>query len=152
MGWWFEEFVVGREVASLGRTVTEADVVAFAGLTGDYHPLHTDATYAAGTEFGERIAHGLLGLGIAFGLLARGGLFEPTVVAMLGVREWRFSAPVRLGDTVRTQAVVRDTWPSASRPDCGIVTLGLELVRDDDVVAQQGELSLLVQRRPPADA
>ena len=71
---------------------------------------------------------------------------------MLGVREWRFSAPVRLGDTVHTRAVVRDTWPSASRPDCGIVTLGLELVRDDDVVAQQGELSLLVQRRPTEES
>lgn len=151
MAWWFEDFAVGREVISLGRTVTEADVVTFAGLTGDYHPLHTDAIYAAGTEFGERIAHGLLGLGLAFGLLARGGIFEPTVVALLGVREWRFSAPVRLGETVRARASVRDTWPSASRPDCGIVTLGVEVVRDDDVVAQQGELSLLVRRAAAPD-
>lgn len=151
MAWWFEDFAVGREVTSLGRTVTEADVVTFAGLTGDYHPLHTDAIYAAGTEFGERVAHGLLGLGLAFGLLARGGIFEPTVVALLGVREWRFSAPVRLGETVRARASVRDTRPSASRPTCGIVTLGVEVVRDDDVVAQQGELSLLVRRAPPPD-
>jgi acyl dehydratase len=144
---WFEDYVVGREIASLGRTVTEADVVAFAGLTGDYHPLHTDATFAAGTEFGERVAHGLLGLSLAFGLLARGGIFEPAVVALLGVADWRFRAPVRLGDTVRARGVVRTTRPSERRPECGIVTLAVELARGDQVTAQQGDLTLLVRRR-----
>jgi acyl dehydratase len=148
---WLEDFVVGRELASPGRTVTEGDVMAFAGLTGDYHPLHTDATYAAGTEFGERVAHGLLGLGLAFGLLARGGVFEPSVAALLGVADWRFRAPVRLGDTVRARGIVRAVRPSARRPECGVVTLAIELTRADQVTAQQGEVILLVRRRAESE-
>jgi acyl dehydratase len=145
--WTFEDFTVGRRAESPGRTVTEADVVAFAGLTGDYHPLHTDAVYAAATQFGQRIAHGLLGLGLAAGLLARIGLLAPSVLALLGVRDWRFVAPVPLGETVRARAVVRAARPSADQPDRGVVTLEVELVRADEVVAQRGELTLLVRRR-----
>jgi acyl dehydratase len=144
--WAFEDFAVGRQAVSPGRTVTEADVVAFAGLTGDYHPLHTDAVYAATTQFGERIAHGLLGLGLAAGLLSRVGLVSPRVLALLGVEEWRFLAPVPLGATVRARAVVRAARPSASQPDRGIVTVEVELVRADEVVAQRGALTLLVRR------
>ena len=147
MDWAFEDFAVGRQVVTPGRTVTEADVVAFAGLTGDYHPLHTDALFAAGTQFGERIAHGLLGLGLAAGLLARVGLVSPNILALLGVEEWRFLEPVRLGETVRARATVRAARPSRSQPDRGIVTVEVELARGDEVVAQRGGLTLLVRRR-----
>jgi acyl dehydratase len=145
--WAFEDFAVGRQVVTPGRTVTEADVVAFAGLTGDYHPLHTDAQFAAGTQFGERIAHGLLGLGLAAGLLARVGVVSPNILALLGVDDWRFLEPVRLGETVRARATVRAARPSRSRPDRGIVTIEIELTRGDEVVAQRGRMTLLVQRR-----
>jgi acyl dehydratase len=152
MGWWLEDFTVGRVVPrSPGRTVTEADVVAFAGLTGDYHPLHTDAAFAAESEFGQRIAHGLLGLGLAFGLLARGGVFEPGLLALLGVEEYRFAAPVRLGETVTARGVVQAARPSGGRPDRGVVTLAVELARGDGVVAQRGRLVLLVARRPAGE-
>lgn len=151
MAWWFEECRVGRTASSPGRTMTEADVVAFAGLTGDWHPLHTDAVHAAASEFGQRIAHGLLGLGVAIGLLARCGLVEPAVLALLGVDEWRFSAPIRLGETIHARASVQAARPSRSKPDRGIVTLTVEVVRADGVVAQQGQVTLLVARRP-ADA
>lgn len=152
MDWAFEDFIVGRSVESSARMVTEADVLAFAALTGDAHPLHTDAAYAATTEFGGQIAHGLLGLGLAAGLLARLGVIAPWVVALLGVREWRFLAPVALGETVRARAVVQAARGSNSKPDRGIVTLAIELVRADDVVAQRGELSLLIRRRAGAAA
>jgi acyl dehydratase len=145
--WAFEDFIVGRQVESPARTVTEADVLAFAALTGDAHPLHTDATYAATTEFGGQIAHGLLGLSLAAGQLARIGVIAPWVVALLGVREWRFFAPVALGETVRARGVVQAARGSNSNPDRGIITLAIELVRADDVVAQRGELILLVRRR-----
>lgn len=150
VGWWFEDFTAGRTWESPGRTVSEADVVAFAGLTGDYHPLHTDALFAAATQFEGRIAHGLLGVSLAFGLLARGGIFEPTVLALLGLRDWRFLAPVHLGETIRARAEVRVARVSVSRPSHGVVTLGVEVVRGDGVVAQSGELSLMVQRQGPS--
>jgi acyl dehydratase len=145
--WAFEDFAVGRQAVTPGRTVTEADVVAFAGLTGDYHPLHTDALFAAGTQFGERIAHGLLGLGLTAGLLARVGVVSPNILALLGVEDWRFLEPVRLGETVRARATVRAARPSRSQPDRGIVTVEVELARGDEVVAQRGALTLLVRRR-----
>jgi acyl dehydratase len=152
MAWWFEDFVVGRTLTSPERTVTEADVLAFAELTGDHHPLHTDAAFAAGTEFGQQIAHGLLGLGLAVGLLARGGLVGPAILALLGVRDWRFLAPVRLGEVIHAQATIAEARPSAGQPDRGIVTLGVELRRADAVVAQRGAVVLLVARQPGREA
>ncbi len=80
-GLYFEEFTLGQEIDSPARTVTEADVMLFAGLSGDYNPLHTDVEYARDTPYGERIAHGLLGLSIASGLAARAGFIEGTTLA-----------------------------------------------------------------------
>lgn len=148
MTWWFEDCTVGRAVTSPGRTVTETDVVAFAALTGDWHPLHTNAVYAAGSEFGQRVAHGLLGLGITVGLMARCGLVEPAVLALLGINEWRFSAPVRLGDTIVVRAVIQSARPSRGKPDRGIVVMTIEVSRADGVVVQQGQLTLMIARRP----
>jgi acyl dehydratase len=144
--WLYDDFVVGRQAVSAERTITAADVDAFACLTGDEHPLHTDAVHAAATEFGERVAHGLLGLSVAAGQLHRLGIIGRGVVALLGVRDWAFLAPVRLGETVVAAATVREARPSQRRPDRGIVTLAVELRRGDSVVAQRGEVTLLVHR------
>lgn len=100
---YYDEIVVGQCWTSQGRTVTETDVVAFAALTGDWYPLHTDATYAAATQFGQRIAHGLLVLGIASGLLR----IDPgTLVAFYGMDRVRFLHPTFIGDTLHVEMTV----------------------------------------------
>lgn len=106
-GKYFEEFVVGDTLTSPGRTITETDVMLFAGLSGDYNELHTNTEFSAGTPFGQRIAHGLLGLSIASGLVGRLGLIEGTAIAFTGL-EWRFKAPVFIGDTIHVRAQVEE--------------------------------------------
>jgi 3-hydroxybutyryl-CoA dehydratase len=101
----FEELAEGARFTTRGRTVTEADVVAFAGLTGDFHPQHVDAEWAASKPFGERIAHGLLVLSTAAGLVP----FDPErVVALRKVRDVVFKRPVRFGDTIRVDGKVAE--------------------------------------------
>lgn len=117
-GLYFEEFVEGSEAMSPARTVTESDIYAFAGLTGDYNPIHTDAEFAKGTQFGQRIAHGLLGLSIAGGLGYRIGFLEGTTEAFTDL-EWKFSKPIFIGDTVRLQIKIAEKramkrWAAAS--------------------------------------
>jgi len=103
---WFEDYQVGETLISPGRTVTEADVVNFAGLTGDWHPLHTDAEYAQTTPFGERIAHGMLTLCIGSALLFRLGQYAAlprSFIAFYGMDSVRFVGPVKLGDTIHNE-------------------------------------------------
>lgn len=145
-GHYFEEFSVGQEMESPGRTVTEADIVLFAGLSGDYNQLHTDAVYAEGTQYGRRIAHGLLGLSIASGLAARAGFIEGTALAFLGL-DWRFKAPIHIGDTVSLVARVTRTRPMRSAGG-GLVVFDVRLVNQDGRVTQQGEWSMLMCSRP----
>src|SRR5262249_2349876 len=96
---YFEDLEVGRDWESMGRTVTEADIVNFAGLSGDFNPIHVDHSFAAETPFRKPIAHGMLVFSIASGL----GVHSPPVrtLAFLGVKEWHFRGPVFPGDTVR---------------------------------------------------
>ena len=103
---YFEDLTSGEEFETAARTITEADVVAFATLTGDMNPLHTDAEFAKTTQHGQRIAHGMLTLSYAIGLLDRSGLFSGTAIANLGIREWRFERPVLFGDTIRVRVRV----------------------------------------------
>ena len=107
LGWYFEDFTPGAEVDTPARTVTESDVVAFAGLSGDYNPLHVDREYAAGTQWGEPIAHGLLGLTITSGLLHQVNIINGTIIAFMEL-EWRFTAPVKFGDTPRPDLILLD--------------------------------------------
>src|SRR5512145_3560609 len=99
---WFEEIAVGEESESPGRTVTEADVVIFAGLSGDYNVLHTDAEFMKSSLFGERIAHGLLGLSIQQGLLDR--VVTAQVTGSLAALKWKFTGPIKIGDTIHVEA------------------------------------------------
>jgi acyl dehydratase len=143
---YFEQFEVGEEWRPPARTITEHDVIAFAGLSGDANPVHTDAVFAAGSRFGEPIAHGLLGLAAAGGFLSRVGVIDGTAVALLDVG-WRFRAPVRFGDTIAaTIAVVskRET----SDPTSGIVVFSFQLENQRDDLVQEGEHVFLVARRP----
>jgi acyl dehydratase len=145
-GLYFEEFEIGQSVTSAGRTVTEADVVAFAALSGDWTRIHTDAVYAAEEPFGQRVAHGMLVLSIAIALAARLGFIEGTVLAFREIGEWKFSLPVFFGDTIRVWVTVAGTRPMA-RLGGGLVTFKAQILNQDDQVVQRGTWGLLVKSR-----
>jgi acyl dehydratase len=144
----FEDLAVGDEFAPPARTVTEADVVAFAGLSGDTNPVHTDAVFAAGTPYGERIAHGLLGLAMAGGFLSRAGVVDGTAIALLGV-EWSFRAAIRFGDTVTANIRVAETRPTSDGTR-GIVTFAFRLTNQDGTLVQEGRHVFMMRRREEA--
>ncbi len=105
----FEDYQVGEVLATPGRTITETDIVMFAMMTGDWHPIHTNAEYAKQSFFGERIAHGMLGLALGSALVFRLGpyVFTPKkFIAFYGIDEIRFTAPIKIGDTIRCEATV----------------------------------------------
>ncbi|HHY49344.1 MAG TPA: dehydratase [Alphaproteobacteria bacterium] len=143
---YYEDYAIGDEFRTPARTVTEADVVGFAGLTGDYNRLHTDAEYMRQSPFGERIAHGLLGLSIANGLKYRTDMDSDGVIAFLGL-SWQFAAPIRLGDTIRATLQVA-SMRETSKPDRGIVVYGVTVLNQRDEPVQQGEFTMLLKRRP----
>lgn len=144
-GLYFEDFEVGWEVVSPGRTVTESDVVLFAGLSGDYNQLHTDVEFAKGTPFGQRVVHGLLGLTMAEGLASRLGFFEGTAEAFLGL-EWKFKAPIFIGDTIHLQAQVvrKKALPSMGG---GILVLNMTLLNQKGEKVQEGEWRALIKSK-----
>ncbi len=146
-GLYFEEFEVGQTIISAGRTVTEADVVAFAALSGDWNQMHTDAEYAARHPFGRRVAHGLLIMSIASGLVMRLGFLEGTALAFREIGEWKFSRPVFLGDTIQVRATVAETRPMR-RLGGGLVNVRVEILNQEDEVVQRGTWSVLVKSHP----
>lgn len=146
MGSYFEDLEVGVTTTSPRRTVTEADIAAFAGVSGDFNPLHTDDVFAASTPFGTRIAHGLLVLSIATGLRQRTGQFDGTLLAFLEVRSWRFSRAVRIGDTIDCVSEIAELRPT-SKPDRGVVVQRVTVRDPDGEPLQSGEFVLLVRRR-----
>jgi acyl dehydratase len=150
MGRVYSDFKIGERFKTPGRTITESDVAAFAGLTGDYNPVHCDEEFAKATEFGGRIAHGPFGLGLAFGLASRLDLIDGTVVALLGVT-WDFRAPTRPGDTLHAEIVVKDKR-DVKNPDHGLVELHFTLVNQTGATAQDGCARLLMRRTRPAFA
>ncbi len=145
-GKYFEEFEIGTEVTSPARTITEADVVMFAGLTGDYNQLHTDEEFAKTTPFGRRIAHGLLVLSYAVGLLGRLGFIEGTALAFRELT-WKFSQPVFMGDTVHVKARCRELKPMA-RLGGGLVIFDLSVVNQEGKTVQKGEWHVLIASKP----
>lgn len=141
----YEDYTVGDEFVTPARTITEADVVAFAGLTGDYNRLHTDAEYMRNSVFGERIAHGLLGLSIVNGLKYRTDIDSDGVIAFLGLT-WTFSAPIKFGDTIH--AILRvSSMRETSKPDRGIIVKSVRALNQRGEVVQEGEFTMLVKRR-----
>ncbi len=144
-GKYFEEFEVGQELVSPGRTITETDIVNFAGMTGDWTQLHTDAEYAKANMFGERIAHGLLGLSVGVALLVSMGFVEGTVLAFMGL-EWRFKAPIKIGDTIHAVAKVKQKKEMKSAGG-GFIVLEARVLNQREEVTQQGEMTMLVKSR-----
>ena len=142
----FEGLAPGQAFASRGRTVTEADVVGFAALTGDWHPQHADAHWAAGSTFGERIAHGMLVVSFAVGLVP----FDPDrVVALRRIVDAAFKRPVRLGDTIRVSGTV-DTVRDLDG-DAGLVTLAWRILNQNDQAVARARVEVLWRRDAPVD-
>ena len=145
-GLYFDEFVVGRVFKTPSRTITETDVVMFASMSGDYNELHTSETFGATTPFGKRLAHGLLILGISHGLMFRLALFDGTGLALLGVDDWKFQAPVFFGDTIHCEVTVQDKIPSKSKADRGVIRFAVSVIKQDGTVVQQGIKTLMIRR------
>ena len=147
-GRYFEEFSPGETFTTRGRTVTEADIVAFAGLSGDYNPLHTDKEFARNSPFGERIAHGLLGLSIQSGLSQGLGITEGTTIAFLGLT-WNFKGPILIGDTIHVVQGVQE-MRETRKPDRGIVVFSVQVVNQKGEVVQEGSKTMMLRRKPAA--
>lgn len=145
-GMYFEEFQIGTEVVTQARTVTETDIVNFAGVSGDFNTIHTDAEYAKTTPFGERIAHGLLGLSIASGLGMQLGFLDGTVIAFTGL-EWKFKNPIKIGDTIHMVGNVKQTKAMKALGG-GFIILDARVLNQRDEIVQQGEWTLLMKSKP----
>jgi acyl dehydratase len=147
---YLEDLTAGDVFTSAARTITESDVVAFAGLSGDFNPIHTDVEFAKETPYGQRVVYGLLGLSMLTGLLDRTGLFSGSAIAMLGIRDWTFTAPLFIGDTIRFRLTIVDVRRARSG-DRGVVQRYFELMNQRDEVVQKGHIDLLVRARETAD-
>lgn len=143
----FDEFELGVCYQSQGRTVTEADVVAFAGLSGDFNPLHTDAEFGKTTPFGERIAHGMLLVSIATGMANWIGVFEGTTIALME-QLIRYKGAVKFGDTVHLELEVIEKRET-SKPDRGVVRFAARVIKQTGDMAVDGEWTLLMKRSQP---
>lgn len=146
-GYYFEEFAVGQRILTSARTVTESDVVTFAGLSGDYNQIHTDVEFSRGTPYGQRVAHGLLVLGIASGLAMRTGVLEGTVLAFREINNWKFSSPVFIGDTVHVELLVLET-KALPRLGGGSVVIELAVKNQRQEITMKGTWTVLVVSRP----
>lgn len=142
---YFEDYVVGAQRLTSGRTITETDIVIHAGHTGDFFPHHVDAEFARKTQFGQRIAHGTMIFAIGIGLTA--GRINP-VAFTYGFDKLRFIKPVFIGDTLRTQVTVKDKQHDPRRADAGRVVEACETLNQRDEVVMYCEHILLVAKRP----
>jgi acyl dehydratase len=146
-GLYFEEFEVGMTIITAGRTITESDIVMFAGLSGDFNQIHTDAEYSRSSLAGQRVAHGLLILSIASGLAVRTGFMEGTVQLFREVAEWKFIKPVFIGDTIHVAVTVLET-KDLRRMGSGLVTLEVDVRNQREDSVMKGIWRILVAPRP----
>jgi acyl dehydratase len=146
----FEDFEVGRAFHSASRTITEADVVNFAGVSGDFNPLHTDETFAQASPLKTRIAHGMLTMAVATGLANQMGIFEGTTVALMQ-QTIQYKGAVKFGETVHLVMTVKDR-KETKHPTRGVVTFDVPILNQNGDVMVQSEWVLMMARRQPAGA
>lgn len=139
----FSEFEHGAAFTTGGRTVTEADVVNFAGVSGDYNPLHVDQSFAEKTPFGRRIAHGMLAASISTGLAQTLGIFEGTTIALMS-QTFAYKAPVFFGDTLRLRLTV-EALKASSKGGKGVVTFTSDILNQDDTIAVTGNWIVMMR-------
>src|SRR5262245_45932360 len=145
MGLYVEDFVLDKPLTTRARTIAEADVLLFAGLAGDFNPLHVDEEFAAATEFGTRLAHGPLVLSIAIGLMSQLNLIDGTALALLDLK-WDFKGPVKIGDTIHARVTPVTARPT-QKPGRGVVTLKFDVLNQRDETVQTGSITLLMKTR-----
>lgn len=149
-GLYFEEFNIGDKGVSATRTITEADITMFAGLSGDFNEIHVSETYSqANSIFGKRIAHGILGLSIASGLAVQMGFMKGTVEVFRSI-EWEFVGAIFIGDTIQAELEVTET-KAFPRLGNGKVTAKVVLKKQDGSVVQRGTWTLLVKGKPKTE-
>ncbi len=148
-GLYFEEFSVGQKIVTAGRTIAESDIMTFAGLSGDYNQIHTDAEFSKSTPFGQRVAHGLLGLSIASGLAMRTGVLEGTVIAFREINNWKFTSPVFIGDTLHVEMEVTET-KALPRIGGGSIVIALDVKKQTGETVMKGTWTALVKSKPDA--
>lgn len=146
IGLYFEDFEVGMTLRTRGRTITEADIVNFATLTGDFNPMHTDAEYMKTHMMGQRVAHGMLTLSYAVGLIYQLGVIERTGLAFRSV-DMKFSLPVFIGDTVHAELAITEL-KEMKRLGGGTVVIEVKVVNQEGKAVQSGALTMLVASRP----
>jgi acyl dehydratase len=147
MGRYYEELEVGQRFETPRRTVGEGDISTFAGLTADFNPLHMDEVFAAQSDYGSRITHGPMIVGMAFGLASRIDLMDGTVLGLLDIG-WSFKAPVRPGDTI--SVIVRITGKRMTKkPDRGVVEFALDVLNQRGELVQAGTAKAMIRRKHP---
>jgi len=142
-GMYFEEFEPGQKIISSGRTVTESDIVNFAGLSGDYTQIHTDVEYSKTTPIGRRVAHGLLVMSIASGLAAQTGVLEGTVLVFREISNWKFIKPVFIGDTIHVELIVK-LVKEIRRIGGGSVEITLDVQNQENETVMKGDWVVLM--------
>lgn len=149
-GRYFEQFEVGDELATAARTITETDIVRFAGLTGDYNQIHTDAEYAAKDTFGQRVAHGMLVQSIATGLAVQSGIIEGTVLAFRE-QSAKFSLPVFIGDTVHVELKITEI-KALPRLGGGNINMKYAVYNQHGKAVQRGDWVMLIKNKPTEES
>jgi acyl dehydratase len=143
-----EDLEIGESFFSDAMTVTESHVITFAGLSGDMNPLHMDRQWAETQgPYGERIAHGVLGLTIASGLRCK--LDDLALIGFLGIEDWRFRRPIKFGDTIRCSMILSELSPT-SKPGRSLLKVGVEVLNQTDEVVQSGTWIMMILDNPEA--
>jgi acyl dehydratase len=140
---YLEDFTPGQIFTSSGRTITEADLTMFSMISGDWNPIHADAEFARNTRYGQRVVHGTLGIAICTGMLHQLGIFEKSVIAMLGLRDWNFKKALLVGDTVHLELEILSVEPGKSGRS-GKLGRRFRLINQHGEVAQEGDSDVLV--------
>lgn len=144
-GMYFEDFEVGLEIITAARTITETDIVNFAGLSGDFNFIHTNAEAAKTSPFGQRVAHGMLVASIATGLAVQQGFIDGTTLAFRELT-WKFTKPVLIGDTIQVTIKTTETKPMPKLGG-GLVVFEARVLNQNDEVAHKGEWRMLIRSK-----
>jgi acyl dehydratase len=148
-GKYFEDFQLGDELITPARTITSTDIVNFACISGDFNEVHVNFEYCKTTPFGEPVAHGPLVYAIMGGLQYASGINDGTMLALLGIDNWRLLSPVKHGDTIRMHSRVIEK-KETSKPDRGVITFERRCIKQDGTIAQEMKATLMYRRRPKA--
>ena len=144
-GLYWEEWKIGAEFVTSARTITETDIINYAGISGDYNPLHIDEEFCRNTQFGTRIAHGPLVYSIATGLIFQLHLYDDTLIAFLGFDSLKFTKPVKIGDTIHARVEVIEKRET-SKSDRGIMKRLLQVLNQNNELVQEGVQAFLLKR------